>query len=215
MKIMSTNTGKPEEIEFQSVKKMTSMKRVPQSGGIRIEFTGVDGDLFDAPQFHGGEDNRVYALGLETHREFAKLLGRNKPFEEGAFGENLTVESLDESQIFMGDIFRVGDAEIQATFPRIPCSKLNFRFQNSEALAKFRSLKRPGVYFRVLKAGHTRPGDQLLAIQSSKTPRVSLLALYLWLTSQEKLSERRLKEISTMPYAPAIVRNKLASLASE
>ena len=46
-------------------------------------------------------------------------------FVAPAFGENLSTEGLTEKNVFIGDIYRWGDALIQVTQPRSPCFKLS------------------------------------------------------------------------------------------
>jgi len=214
MKILSTNSGSPVEIEFRGQVKHTSMRRTPQKKGIRLEFSGIQGDLFGDPKFHGTDDNKLYALGMATHRGFERLVAIDERPSYGAFGENLNVEDLDESQIFMGDVFRIGSAEVQATYPRIPCSKLNYRFQNAEALAAFRKLRKPGVYFRVLKAGLIRPGDVIEKI-AEESNKVSILALYDWLTAQSDAPNDWLDRVRAVRNPPEYVRKKLESLSPQ
>ena len=52
----------------------------------------------------------------------------------GMFGENLTVEGLDESIMRIGDIYKIGNAIVQVSQPREPCYKLGVRFGNAKIL---------------------------------------------------------------------------------
>jgi MOSC domain-containing protein YiiM len=209
MRVLSTNCGRPESISFQGIVKQSSMNRKPVPAGLRITYDGVIGDAFDGVRFHGTPDNRVYGLALDTHQKFARELSFSEVPSAGAFGENLTLDELSEAEIYMGDIFQVGTSRLQATYPRIPCSKLNFRFQNEQAMSAFLRIRRPGVYFRVLEEGNVKVGDQLQKISEEKT-QVSIHELYLWLTKQEKLSEPRLAEIKSVASAPEYVKSRLA-----
>jgi MOSC domain-containing protein YiiM len=212
MKVLSTNNGKPEPFTSKNGIEKTSMNRKPQSAGITLDFEGVQGDSFDEPQFHGTPDNKLYALGLETHRLFSKEIGAAQIFTAGAFGENLTMDEIDESKIFMGDIFDIGSTQVQATYPRIPCSKLNLRFQNPKALPIFFKLRRPGVYFRVLKAGKIITGDELKLLSHQKNS-ISIRELYDWITSQAKPDLARVEELKKLPSVPDYVLKKFAKFA--
>ena len=79
----------------------------------------------------------------------------------GIFGENLTVEGLHEKKVNVGDIFRVGTAVVQATQPRQPCFKLEFRFQDEEIIRKFVDSGFSGIYVRVLEKGFVKMGDKM------------------------------------------------------
>ena len=44
------------------------------------------------------------------------------------FGENFTTEGLLEDSACIGDQFRIGEALVKVTQPRMPCFKLGIRF---------------------------------------------------------------------------------------
>lgn len=47
----------------------------------------------------------------------------------GAFGENFTVDGVDETRVGVGDVCQLGDATVQVSQPRDPCWKLARRWQ--------------------------------------------------------------------------------------
>ena len=75
MKILSVNTGVPQEITFNGVTLKTSMVRTPQSK-IKIEFKQVHGDEFFGKQIHGIPDCVVYALCAEKYIQWEKILNQ-------------------------------------------------------------------------------------------------------------------------------------------
>ena len=52
------------------------------------------------------------------------------------FGENLTLTNMLEKDICIGDIFRLGDAVIQITQGRIPCSTITKRTTRAQFFSK-------------------------------------------------------------------------------
>ncbi len=93
------------------------------------------------------------------------------------FGENLTIEGLNEKEISIGDIFTVGDAILQVSEPRQPCMKLNVRFDSNQMVKKFTQFGYSGVYFRVLQEGQVNPGDEF-RLQKKGTPDVSVYDIF-------------------------------------
>ena len=80
-------------------------------------------------------------------------------------GENLTVSVLQESEILVGSIYKLGEALVQATKPRQPCFKLGIRFNDQGVLQKFWDTTKCGVYFRILKTGNIATGDEFHLIE--------------------------------------------------
>src|SRR5712675_472150 len=86
------------------------------------------------------------------------LLGRSD-FETGQFGENLTVEGLADSDVCIGDRYRIGGAVLEVTQPRVTCYRLGIRMGHEQMPALMVAHRRPGFYFRVLEAGEIGAGD--------------------------------------------------------
>ena len=75
-------------------------------------------------------------------------------FPFGHFGENLSTEGLLESEVMIGDRFRIGDiAEFEVSQPRTPCFKLGIIMQDPKFLRLFAKSLKTGFYLRVIKNG--------------------------------------------------------------
>ena len=98
----------------------------------------------------------------------------NLDWEYGIFGENLTVSDLDESQLHVGDTFKVGEVVIEVTKPRQPCMKLGVRFNDMKIVKQFWQQDLPGVYFKRLQTGFVKSGDEFEQIKSCpQNPTIS------------------------------------------
>jgi MOSC domain-containing protein YiiM len=86
------------------------------------------------------------------------------------FGENLTVAGLDESEIRIGNIYKIGTAIVQVSQPREPCYKLGIRFGTQEILRQFIDHGHPGTYVRLLEKGEVAAGDTLELLEQSENP---------------------------------------------
>jgi MOSC domain-containing protein YiiM len=77
------------------------------------------------------------------------------------FGENFTTEGLSEDNVNVGDRFRVGEAEVMATEPRLPCYKLGIKFGRADIIRRFLQSGRTGFYFAVMTEGFVEAGDEI------------------------------------------------------
>jgi MOSC domain-containing protein YiiM len=98
----------------------------------------------------------------------------------GAFGENLTIEGLAETELRVGDVLRIGTAEFVITQPRLPCFKLNARFQRPDMVKRFLRSGRTGFYLAVLKEGQLSAGDsiELVPAEPSAIGVTEVVTLY-------------------------------------
>lgn len=88
----------------------------------RLTPQGVEGDSYGHPQIHGGVRQAVLLVAAETVDQLTVL---GYPLFYGALGENLTVRGLDPKQWRSGQRFRAGEALIELTRIRVPCSSLD------------------------------------------------------------------------------------------
>src|SRR5437764_6491182 len=79
----------------------------------------------------------------------------------GMFGENFTTEGLLEETVYIGDRFRIGEAKVMATEPRMPCYKLGIRFGRADIIKRFLASRRSGFYLAVAREGMVSAGDAL------------------------------------------------------
>ena len=105
--------------------------------------------------------NKACYLYGENHYPFWKEHYPNLNWSYGMFGENLTVEELDETKINIGDTYKVGTALVQVCQPRQPCFKLGIKFQDPGVLKRFIASAYSGIYLRVLEEGKVKKGDVL------------------------------------------------------
>jgi MOSC domain-containing protein YiiM len=83
---------------------------------------GFEGDAHAHPAIHGGPLKAVLLLANEV---IERLKAEGYPVYPGALGENLTTEGLDYRYIRAGQRFRAGQAFLEITRIRVPCSTLD------------------------------------------------------------------------------------------
>lgn len=204
MQVLSVNVGQPSVLKFNGQEQTSGFIKKPVSGPVAIRTAGVYGDVRVDP-VHGKPDSAVYALSVEMYASFFDKI----PFsniENGMFGENLTMNKLDESQICVGDVFSVGTTLLQATMPRIPCLSLNFRFNHKSALKVFADVRRPGVYFRVLQEGHIAANDAISFKESAETLRVSVMDLWNFVMDKKMDVETAKNWLTIKTHHPQIIK---------
>lgn len=128
----------------------------PVKGKIFLDYLGFEGDSVADPIHHGGQDKAVCVYPF-AHFPFweSELSTQLLP---GAFGENLTDDGLTEKEVCIGDIFRIGEAEVQCSQPRQPCHKLVKIFDCPAMARKIQETGFSGYYMRVIKRGWMEPG---------------------------------------------------------
>ncbi|NLP65780.1 6-hydroxyaminopurine reductase [Paraburkholderia sacchari] len=143
------------------------------SGTLMLTEYGLEGDEQAEQGIHGGPDRALCHYPREHYahwaREFPAQAGR---FSAPAFGENLSTDGLTEENVFIGDIFRWGDALIQVTQPRSPCFKVNFHLDIEDLSLRMQHAARVGWLYRVIAAGRVGPNAPLEL--ASRVSNVSL-----------------------------------------
>ena len=164
MKIISTNIGDARTIEWHGKDVTTGIFKFSVEQPIYLGTEDVDNDHVIDRHYHGGADKACYLYSADHYKYWQKLYpGLEMPW--GMFGENLTVEGLHEAEINIGDIFKIGETVVQATQPRQPCFKLEFRFGKKEIMKQFIDSGFAGVYVRVIKKGNIKAGDKMELIE--------------------------------------------------
>jgi MOSC domain-containing protein YiiM len=160
MKLISLNVGLPRIVESNGEPVTTGIFKEPKQGPIMLRTLNLDGDRQADLRVHGGISKAVYGYPVE-HYEFWKreLPDMELPF--GMFGENFTTEGMLEDALNVGDRFRIGEAELMVTEPRLPCYKLGIKFGRTDILRRFLQSRRTGFYFAVVKEGEVEAGNEI------------------------------------------------------
>lgn len=187
MKIVSTNIGKPVTISWKGEDRITGIYKTPLSEGIYISHKGVKGDTIGNPKVHGGTLKAAYLFSEDTY-SYWKLRYPSLDWKFGMFGENITVKGLDETQLSIGSLYRIGEAIVRITTPREPCFKLGLRFADQGIIDAFIAYGRPGSYVSVVQPGFVRKGDLMELLEVSEI-NLSISDFFNLLYSPEKDQE--------------------------
>ena len=160
MKLISLNVALPRIVESNGEPVTTGIFKEPVEGPVMLRTLNLDGDKQADLSVHGGVSKAVYAYPVE-HYEFWKRELPEMDLPYGMFGENFTTEGLLEAAVNVGDQFRLGEAELMVTEPRMPCYKLGIKFGRTDIIKKFLQSRRTGFYFAVMKEGEVKAGDEI------------------------------------------------------
>jgi len=153
MQIISTNIGEAINIEWREKQIQTGIFKYGSEVPIFLGKEDVLNDQVIDRRYHGGADKACYLYSAD-HYSFWQNKYPNQDWQWGMFGENLTVRGLNESEIHIGDTYKIGEAVVQVSQPRQPCFKLGVRFDDQAIVDKFWISDFPGVYVRILKIGN-------------------------------------------------------------
>jgi len=176
MKVISTNLGPKIKVAWKGKEIETGIFKSPVGTPIYLGKEDVQGDHVIDRRYHGGISKACYCYSAD-HYDFWKAKYPELNWDWGMFGENLTIEGLDESSIWIGDIYQVGQAKVCISKPRQPCFKLGIRFGTQQALKDFMEAPYPGTYLSILEEGAVQVGDTFQLLERNEQS-VSVLAIY-------------------------------------
>lgn len=177
MKVTAICLGSPEKLPGKSYK--TGINKVPVSGTVLVDESGLVGDSICNRKYHGGPDQAVYVEGGLTLDWWASELGQ--AIAPGLFGENLVIEGLDNRDVCAGDRFHLsGGVVLEATSARIPCNTFEARMGDAKFAKRYATAARPGIYCRVLISGAMSTGEDVVftPFAGEKVPIPDMMRLF-------------------------------------
>ena len=193
MKLLAVNVSRPKTVSINGRTYSTGIYKTAVAGPVSLTGLNLAGDGQGDRKNHGGEYQAVYCYPQEHYAYWADRLAR-ADFQFGQFGENFTTQGLLENEVCVGDIFRIGEAVIQVTQPRVPCYKLADKLGLPGFEVAFLRANRSGFYLRVRAEGAVEAGDPIALI--SKDPigmTVAEVNAALYLDKQPAAAERALR----------------------
>ncbi len=136
----------------------SAILKEPIDGPVWLGELNLNGDRQDDLDVHGGPDQSILGYSAGHYPHWRAELER-PDFPYGAFGENFTIDGLDEDSVSIGDTFEVGEVVIQVTSPRGPCWKIARRHGIPTLTARVEELGWTGWYYRTLQQGHVEAGQ--------------------------------------------------------
>lgn len=200
MKLVAISVGRPRETQWRGRGVQTSIFKTPVSRRVHVTRFNIEGDQQSDLSVHGGPEKAVYAYPAE-HYNFWRRELPDAELPWGAFGENFTTEGLLEDEVWIGDRYRVGTAELVVTQPRMPCYKLAIRFERPDMVKRFLQSRRSGFYLAVEREGEVGAGDAIerFARDERRLTVADVVALY----AADSANQPLLANASDHPSLPA------------
>jgi MOSC domain-containing protein YiiM len=165
MKTLSIQTAKAAGMMIDGKRVMTAIRKMPVAGDVQVLPLGLAGDEQANLTVHGGLSKAVYAYPSE-HYDFWRKTRADKglgliddalPF--GFMGENLTLQGLLESDVWVGDVLEFPNCTLRVTDPREPCFKFNATMGFNTAAKAMAQSGFCGFYLAVDKVGTIEAGE--------------------------------------------------------
>jgi MOSC domain-containing protein YiiM len=142
---------------------LSGIGKRPVTGPVIVRTLGLEGDEQADLTVHGGRSKAVYAYPVEHYifwREAQARLGRPpESVHYGTLGENLTIEGLLETDVYVGDVLKFPDCELRVTEPRKPCFKFVAVMDDRAAAKKMIQTGYCGFYLAVDEPGTIETGQ--------------------------------------------------------
>ena len=199
MRILSISTGKisplfgidhPDHKVVNSGIKKDVVSSLEQPNIVLVRKIGIDGDEQADFSVHGGLEKAIYAYPAEHYDFWNELLAREvkrtEPIGHGFVGENLSVEGFIESEVWVGDIWQIGEVELEVVKLREPCFKFNARMGYKGSAKAMIQSRRSGWYLKVHQGGSIKAGDRVIVTPGRREINIDMQNAFLLRKEQQK-----------------------------
>jgi MOSC domain-containing protein YiiM len=194
LQVKAVNTGKPQKILYKGKEVLTSIYKTPVEHKVYVTADHIKGDEQADLVHHGGKDKAICVYPYEHYSYWEEKF--KKPLQYGAFGENVTMTGLLEDQVFIGDIYQVGDAVVQVSQPRQPCYKLSAKHNIHDLAVLVQQTGFTGFYFRVLTEGNISSDSEVKLIK--KHPKSITVSFANNIMHHEKDNAAAIKQLAAL-----------------
>ncbi|MDO8904051.1 MOSC domain-containing protein [Hydrogenophaga sp.] len=179
MRVLSVNCGAVRPLQAGGRVVLSGIGKLPVAGPVVVQKLGLAGDEQADLSVHGGLEKAVYAYPAE-HLPLWQRLRRERgvdlfddPLPPGFMGENLTIEGLPETAVWIGDELHFPECVLRVTAPREPCFKFNAVMGLRDAGRLMMEHACCGFYLSVVKAGQIEAGHAFFVQRGTQGLRVS------------------------------------------
>lgn len=144
---------------------VSAIWKQPIAGPVHVDTLGLDGDAQADLRVHGGPEKAVLVYAARHYAATWRGVLPTDTLRPGAFGENLTVDGLDETNVAIGDVVTIGTARLQVAQPRGPCWKLVHKFRREDLVDLVVENGCTGWYLRVLEEGTIEAGQPVVVVE--------------------------------------------------
>ncbi len=163
--LLSIQTGPARRVQISGRSILTAIHKQPVASAVQVRPMGLTGDEQADPSVHGGLDKAVCAYPSEHYpfwqaaRAQAGLAGIDDALPFGSVGENLSLQGVLESDVWVGDVLRFADCVLRVTQAREPCYKFNAAMGFAGASKAMAQAGCCGFYLAVQQSGRLSAGE--------------------------------------------------------
>lgn len=169
--IKSIASGKSKNYTFGENSFFSAYKKDNFHQSIEVNNLGLINDEQVDKRFHGGIEKAIH-FGSYIHIE------KNPDFNKLFIGCNILVNDIEESEICIGDIYRIGEVLVQVTEPRQPCWKIGALF-GKEISRYITKNHATGWYVKIIKEGNINLNNEMILEERLSKITIKELSLYL------------------------------------
>jgi len=148
--IKSIASGLAQQYDIKDNIFISAYKKDKFINSCHVSRLGLENDFQVDKRFHGGLDKAIH-IGSYKHFETFKN-SHNMELDSLSIGCNIIINNYDESDIYIGDIYTIGEVKFEVTQPRQPCWKIGALF-GKEVSRFIIKQSATGWYARILKEG--------------------------------------------------------------
>lgn len=169
-RLLSVNVGLARPLAVGGREVQSAIVKRPHDGAVPVQPLGLAGDEQADLSVHGGLSKAVYAYPVEHHafwqtvRAQAGVAAWGEPLAAGTLGENLSIEGLLESQVWIGDLLRFPDCDLAVSEPRFPCAKFDAAMGFPHAAKLMTQSGWCGWYLAVRRPGTIAAGQHFTVV---------------------------------------------------
>ncbi len=144
---------------------LTAIHKTQVHGPVAVAALGLQRDEQADLSVHGGLEKAVYAYPAEHYdfwrdvRQKAGVSHIDTQLNHGAMGENLTLNGLLETDVWVGDVLRFPQCVLRVSQPREPCYKFNAAMGFNTAVREMALSGFCGFYLSVDEPGTLQAGE--------------------------------------------------------
>ncbi len=182
--------------QISKVKKIDDGQKVWETGSFKdnttklldVKYDGIVGNEVADLKHHGGIDKAIFANAQSNYNIWSKYL-KVDFLEYGALAENLTLTDLNEDNVSIGDIHKIGSVVLEVSQPREPCWKIGQKFKHKEFTKEIYDSGLTGWYYRVIEEGQFQVNDEVELIKKANDSFTIVKANYILKNPNENLEE--------------------------
>lgn len=181
--VLSIQTGRVRPLQVGDRKAMSAIGKTPRLGKVEVGVLGLQGDEQADLTVHGGLSKAIYALP-SAHLPWWQEKRQQQRQQRGAplfddvltpgwLGENLSLQGVSETALFIGDCLKFESVVLRVTQPREPCGKFNAVMGYAQAGKDMVQSGRCGFYLAVDAPGVLQAGEHFEVLPGPRSVSVA------------------------------------------